>query len=225
MAGWYFRVLDALLSTVTSGEVRLKIGNKATNEGYGDGVAMWGTDGFIARPNAPDSRGACQVLALQDGNNYRCIGARDNRIADKVGTLAEGDRAIVTDAECRVLVKKATEAVTLYTAAQNGGASLMVTVSGEDDGTIQLIHGGGAYVTVDKDKIVASVGGKASITLNGDGSIQIIGTYIGLNAPGGNLGLVGPSGESPPAAPLASILAGPSGMAGVPAAHWTVSPV
>lgn len=223
MAGWYFRVLDALLSTVTSGEVRLKIGNKATNEGYGDGVAMWGTDGFIARPNAPDARGACQVLALQDGNNYRCIGARDNRIADKVGTLAEGDRAIVTDAECRVIVKKATEAVTLYTAAQNGGASIMATVSGEGDGTIQLIHGGGAYVTVDKDKIVASAGG-SSITIDA-GGVQVVGAYIGLNAPGGNLGLVGPQGEMPPAAPLASIVCGPSGMAGVPCAHWTVSPL
>lgn len=223
MAGWYFRVLDVLLSTVTSGEVRLKIGNKATNEGYGDGVAAWGTDGFIARPNAPDARGACQVLALQDGNNYRCIGARDNRIADKVGTLAEGDRAIVTDAECRVLVKKATEAVTLYTAAQNGGASIMVTVSGEDDGTIQLIHGGGAYVEVLKDKIVASAGG-SSITIDA-GGVQIVGAYIGLNAPGGNLGLLGPQGEMPPAAPLASIVCGPSGMAGVPCAHWTVSPL
>ncbi len=223
MAGWYFRVLDVLLSTVTSGEVRLKIGNKATNEGYGDGVAAWGTDGFIARPNAPDSRGACQVLALQDGNNYRCIGARHNRIADKVGTLAEGDRAIVTDAECRVLVKKATEAVTLYTASQDDGASIMVTVSGEGPGTIQLIHGGGAYVEVNKDKIVASAGG-SSITIDA-GGVQIVGAYIGLNAPGGNLGLVGPQGEMPPAAPVASLLCGPTGMAAVPCAHWTVSPL
>lgn len=220
---WYFRVLDALLSTVTSGEVRLRVGNHVTNEGWGDNVAMWGTDGFVARPNAPDGRGACQVLALQDGNGYRCIGSRDNRNADKVGALAEGDRAIVTDGECRVFVKKATESVTLYTAAQSDGASIMVTISGADD-TIQIMHGGGTYVEVKRDKLVLSAGGAASLTLNADGSIQLMGTYIGLNAPGGNLGLVGPQGEIPPAAPVASILCGPSGIAGAPALHWTVSP-
>jgi hypothetical protein len=217
------RILDVLLSTITNGEIRLRVGDKASNTGLSDNESMWSPDGFIGRPNAPDSRGACQVVAITDGQERRIVGCRDNRFADKVGTLAEGDRAIVTDGECRIMVKRADESVTMFTAAQSDGASMMVTMNGADD-TIQVVHGGGSYIEVKRDSIVLSAGG-ASLSLNADGTIQLLGTYIGLNAPGGNLGIVGPQGEIPPAAPMASIVCGPSGMAGAPALHWTVSPV
>lgn len=219
----FLRILDVLLSTVTNGEVRLRVGDHASNTGLSDSEAMWSPDGFIGRPNAPDSRGACQVVALTDGNVRRVVGCRDNRFIDKVGTLAEGDRVIVTDAACRVLIKKETASVALYTEAQSDNASMMINVHGADD-AIQLIHGGGSYVEVKRDKLVLSCG-KASLTLNADGSIQLLGTNIGLNAPSGNIGIVGPQGEIPPAPPMASILCGPSGMAGVPALHWTISPL
>lgn len=219
----FLRVLDVLLSTVTNGEVRLRVGDHASNTGLSDSEAMWSPDGFIGRPNAPDSRGACQVVALTDGNVRRVVGCRDNRFIDKVGTLAEGDRAIVTDGECRIMVKREDESVTLFTAAQSDGASMMVTMNGADD-TIQVVHGGGSYIEVKRDSIVLAAG-SASLTLNADGSIQLLGTNIGLNAPSGNIGIVGPQGEIPPAPPMASILCGPSGMAGVPALHWTISPL
>lgn len=217
------RCLDALDSSATGGVVRIKVGDAASNEGLSSDCGVWGTGGFVSRPDLPSSAGACEVLTVTDGNERRVIGTRDRRQADKVGTLDEGDRAIVGSSAARILVKKGESAVVQYTEATSDGSSIMTVLSGEED-KYQVIHGGGAYFELKRDSVAIGVG-KASIVLNKDGSIQLMGTYISLAAPGGNLGLVGPQGEQPPAAPVASILAGPTGMAGVPCLHWTVSPL
>lgn len=216
------RCLDVLDSTAENGVVRFKVGDAASNEGLTSDCGVWGTDGFVSRPDLPSTAGACQVLTVTDGHDRRVIGSRDSRNADKVGALEEGDRAIVGSSAARLFVKKGKKSVVLYTEDDDGGASMLINIEGES-GKIQIIHGGGASFEMSKDTIVLSAGG-SSLEIGPNG-ISAIGAHIGLNAMSGNLGIIGPQAESPPAAPLASIVCGPSGMAGVPCLHWTVSPV
>lgn len=216
------RCLDALDSSADNGVVRIKVGDAASNEGLSSDCGVWGTGGFVSRPDLPSSAGACEVLTVTDGNERRVIGTRDKRQADKVGTLEEGDRAIVGSSPARLFVKAGKKSVVLYTEDDDGGSSMLINIEGES-GKIQIIHGGGASFEMSKDTIVLSAGG-SSLEIGPKG-ISAIGAHIGLNAMSGNLGIIGPQGESPPLAPVASVLCGPTGMAGVPCLHWTVSPV
>ena len=216
------RCLDALDSTADNGVVRIKVGDAASNEGYSADCGVWGVGGFVSRPDLPSSAGACEVLTVTDGNERRVIGTRDKRHASKVGTLEEGDRAIVGSSPARLFVKAGKKSVVLYTEDDDGGSSMLINVEGES-GKIQIIHGGGASFEMSKDTIVLSAGG-SSIEIGPKG-ISAIGAHIGLNAMGINLGIIGAQGESPPMAPLSSVMCGPTSMAAVPCLHVTVSPV
>lgn len=216
------RCLDALDSTADNGVVRIKVGDAASNEGYSADCGVWGVGGFVSRPDLPSAAGACEVLTVTDGNERRVIGTRDKRQADKVGTLEEGDRAIVGSSPARLFVKAGKKSVVLYTEDDDGGSSMLINVEGES-GKIQIIHGGGASFEMSKDTIVLSAGG-SSLEIGPKG-ISAIGAHIGLNAMGINLGIIGAQGESPPMAPLSSVMCGPTSMAAVPCLHVTVSPV
>lgn len=215
------RCLDALDSTADNGVVRIKVGDAASNEGYSADCGVWGVGGFVSRPDLPSAAGACEVLTVTDGNERRVIGTRDKRHAPKVGTLEEGDRAIVGSSPARLFVKAGKKSVVLYT-EDDDGSSMLINVEGES-GKIQIIHGGGASFEMSKDTIVLSAGG-SSLEIGPKG-ISAIGAHIGLNAMGINLGIIGAQGESPPMAPLSSVMCGPTGMAAVPCLHVTVSPV
>lgn len=216
------RCLDALDSTADNGVVRIKVGDAASNEGYSADCGVWGVGGFVSRPDLPSAAGACEVLTVTDGNERRVIGTRDKRQADKVGALDEGDRAIVGSSPARLFVKAGKKSVVLYTEDDDGGSSMLINVEGES-GKIQIIHGGGASFEMSKDTIVLSAGG-SSLEIGPKG-VSVIGAHIGLNAMGINLGIIGAQGESPPMAPLSSVMCGPTGMAAVPCLHVTVSPV
>lgn len=137
-------VADVLVTSSTSGDVRVQVGNQATADGWANGLAMWGVWSVITRPKAPTAAGACQVVYLNDGNSKRGLASRDNRYASNAGTVDEGDTVIVTSGDAKVILDDSAQSVTLY--AKNGGQDLTVKVDGGND-TVKL-EANGATITI-----------------------------------------------------------------------------
>jgi hypothetical protein len=220
---------DVLSSEVNDAkELRLKLGDSQDEQGgvYAS-CAQWGTDGFISRPADPaDSgpgKGACQAIVAQDGNDVRCIATKDNRLNERYGELAPGDRAIVTIGTARVIVKNEGESINL--AVENGdGSGLMLQQMSGQSGTWQLLvpgSFGSAMVSVKSGEIVLCAGSGCGYLRLDQFGVHVHGPWFGANTGGGNLGTV--AGLVPPTG-VNSILKGPTGIAGTPAPNWTVSP-
>lgn len=209
-----FEVADVLGSEVVStGEVRVDLGDELSGDGWDKGVAMWGLDGFITRPNERSADGVCQALFVYDGNTRRVIGSRDNRFAQQAGALAPGDRAIVTDGPARFFLKRETDTISLYT--EHGGTSMAATLDGST-GTISLFNASGCVIEMRDSEIVLAAGG-TMLVLNADG-LAVFGKHCALNTGGGNLGTLGPI---PPPVATNAILYGASSLE-IPSTKWTV---
>lgn len=213
-----------LLSTELgdSGEIRVKIGDSARDIGAYDGASWWGTPGFIARPKSPDSDGACQAIVNIEGSNVRIVGQRDNRLTSKYGQLAEGDSAIVGYGNAALIVKDASDSVSLVTANHASNDETMIVQLNGQKGELTVMIGGGSGTSMLKIKsgrIVLAVDNGGSITIDSQG-VHITGNTFDCATGGGNLGVLGPI--APPAG-VFSILAGPSGDAAQPSTKWVVS--
>lgn len=225
-----FGTADIIETLAVEGEIRVKIGSAADGLGYASGLPMYGPDGYIGKPNAPSSNGdACQALYIVDGDGRIVVATRDNRYADKVGEMAPGDRAIVTDGEARVLIKREDDAVHIMSKNQVASKTMMWSMHGAD-GTIQVYNGGGCWIEMKGSVLtIGSSDGSSTTTLmvtpNG---VQINGPNFMCCTAGGHLGLVAPPTPGFPGAPPVvganSIVMGPTGMAGVGSAKWTVAP-
>ncbi len=216
-------VADILASSVEDGEVRVNLGYAATGKGIGAEQAYWGLDGFFSRPNdpKPDGSEAAMALYIVDGEDKRVVASRDNRFADKVGDMQPGDRAIVTDADARVLIKKNGNSVTLYTVSEPDNTDIQVHL----DGASGFLEGrcGGSWIKLTNDKVtIGAAGGKCIITVSAKG-VQIDGENFICATAGGMLGVIAPM-VPPPPAPAGSILFGPVGATGLPSTRWTVAP-
>ena len=218
-------VLDVLSSTADDGEVRCKLGYALDSRGVSASSHAWGMDGFVSRPNDPTAEGAAMAFYLQDANRRYVLASKDNRFADKVGTMDPGDRAIVTDGEARIFVKQQRDAVSLYTVNQVVDQSMLFDMGGLEGKTKWT--NGKCFIEMIDDGVKASVSigisGGASITLFEDGTVSIDGAYFNCATGGGRLGVLAPQTPGPPA-PLGSILFGPAGQVGVASAGWTVTP-
>lgn len=209
---------DITTTTVTDGEVRANIGESTDGTGVASDAIIYGIDGFVSRPSDADARGAAQCVYLNDGNSRRIIAANDNRFADKVGELKPGDRAIVSDCDARIFLKKETSAVVHYTVNQKTNASMIFEVNGQD-GEIRIVNGKSAIIVKDGEIIITN--GKTAILADDDGFF-VNGAHCGLNTNGGNLGTM--AADIPPIAPAMSVLTGVTGMAGAPSMKWTIAP-
>jgi hypothetical protein len=211
-------VADVLSVSTETGEVRHGLGNLETGRGIAAEVAYWGPWGFISVPPAPADGAAAMAWYWQDGNEKRILGFHDNRYTDRVGELAPGDSAIVTDGEARVMVKRERDLVTLYSQNRATGYSMAVTVDAEG-GIVQLLNGE-TSIELHADKIVLSVSGGGSLVLDKSGA-HIGGTWLAVNTAGGHLGVLPPG--VPPVVGVQSVVAGPTGVAGVGSTRWTVT--
>ena len=128
----YIGSADVLTSETKNGEVRVNIGDKLDNNvGLASSAPVWGLDGFISRPSDADADGATQALYYQEGNQRRVVAMRNNRVADKVGALEPGDRAIVSSGNARFFLKDAKDVVSLYT--ESATTSIYCALSGDDE--------------------------------------------------------------------------------------------
>jgi len=191
---------DVLDTDADDGEVRATLGNAALGVGYFKEAPFYTVDGFISRPNQPTANGdAAQALYLVDGDGRIVIGTRDNRFAENVGQLEEGDRAIVTDGEARVLIKKEGDKVILYTVNEPADKSMIVEMDGAG-GTLKLMNGG-SWIEISDDKIViGAAGGLSMMTLDADG-LQVDGGAFNCMTQGGVLGALTPPTPGTPGIP------------------------
>ena len=208
---------NVLQSVHKGGEARLTIGDAQTSEGEAQSMPMWGLPGFVSMPDAPDDAGACQVLYLDDGPHRIGVAFRDNRYADKSGSPKPGDRMITSSGNARLMIKRADDSTTMYTAnAPDGGSSMIITQNGKTG--VTTIVNGKALVSIKTDEIIFTAGG-TSLKID-SGGCTIFGKHIALNSGSGNLGMLGP-GAPPPG--IGSLIVGPSGMIGAPSLRWTAA--
>lgn len=217
-----YDVLGAELAA--SGEIRLKLGDAKTGKGVVDDVALWGTDGFVSMPEAAEDGEACSALYVRAGNLRRAIGTKDNRTLSKYGDLKPGDKAIVSSGDARVIVKRATHTIDLFTlnSDDGSGSPVMLQVSGKQGSITALAagNGGTAMLKIKAGKIALAVDGGGSLLVNAQG-VTVNGKHFAANTATGNLGTIA---GAPPQPGVNSILAGLTGMTGVPSAGWTISP-
>lgn len=228
-----FLTADVVGVDVSSGEVRLKLGDAFSARGFAQEVPSYGPDGFIGCPSLPDAEGnAAQACYYQDGDQYVCVGVRDNRIAEKAGSLEPGDRAIITDGPARVLVKNGTSTIALYTeseveAVPGTGKGIIFAMSGEDSRTTIRCAGcefsmgvvdGSPEITM-----TASNGAQSSsIRLSAARGLEVEAPGINLDSPGFvTIGLVG--GTVRPVVGAMSAVVGPVGMTAVGAAKVAIA--
>lgn len=218
----YFDRGDVVLSTAEKGQVRVNLGDVDRKTGYGVSTPVWGPDGYLARPNDPES-GACQALYLTDGQNRRAVAFCDNRFAAQAGTLAPGDRMIVSSQAARFYLRNADNRIGFYTEAQSepptGGKGMLFDMSGKD-GVIQ-IRCGGASITLDGQKgtitlCAAGPSGASTLVLDAVNGFQALAGIVNLDAPFVTVGLTS-AGTRPGTPGLDTALVGPTGQAGLPA--------
>ena len=212
-----FSQADVTLSEQEDGEVRVNIGNVIDGTGLGAGVAAWGVDGFVGMPNLPSDGQCCVALVLEDGNQQRCIGFKDNRFASKAGELQPGDRAIVSDCGARFLLKQATSSISLFAENEADDDNAMIVNLNGQEGSLTLAVSATTF-RLEKDRIVMAAGG-TMVQLDSTG-FNVFGKHCNLATGGGNFGTVG---VLPPPQGVSSILAGVTGMAGAPSTKWTVA--
>lgn len=214
--------LDILSSEQRGGELRVSLGDKSLEEGAIGDATLWGIDGFYSRPLDPDDRGACMGLFLFEGNNRRVFATKDNRITAKYGDLSPGDRAIVTDGDARIIVKRDGDSVSVVTKNHADNDELMIQQLNGDSGEFVIMIGGakGTAMLKIKSGTIALVAGGSSLMVDEDG-VTINGKRFNCNTGGGNLGTIGPVA---PQQVANSLLYGPMGQTGVAAPNWVVSP-
>lgn len=81
-------------SRATNGEIRFNLGDSTKGTGIDRNVPFFGIDGFLSRPNDPDSLGAAQVYFAVEGDERIAIGTRDRRYLSTLEPLDPGDRMI-----------------------------------------------------------------------------------------------------------------------------------
>ena len=202
-------------------ELRGNVGDAVTNDGWGQGVGIWAPEGFSGVPNEPSSDGAARVLVLRDGNQSYGIGFKDNRNVGRYAARDPGDRCIVTDAECRFLMARETQSITLYTKGSTGDPQLIQLGGTANDAIILDVGGpnGTAHLEMKSGEVNITAGGKACIQIKGD-QVNIFGEICWIAAGRTAIGQV--AGAPPPIGANSAVV-GPSGMTGIPSTSCTIA--
>lgn len=215
---------DILSVTLEEGELRVALGDSATNVAEIPDATFWALDGFFSRPKPPDENGACQALYERSGNAWRIVGTKDNRLVEKYGELADGDRAIVGYSSARIIIKDASDSITLLTqnhATGNGDATMLAQLSGKNGEWVIMVGGadGTALFKMKSGMIHMAVEG-ASFTLDKDGP-HFTGKNADIATGGGNLGTIA---GVPPAPGVNAVTMGAVGQTAVGSTKWVVAP-
>jgi len=163
---------DVVGVDIVDSEVRLRVGDATKEQGWSKDAAIYGLAGFVSVPLPPENGEAAQALCLDSGNSRRVIATRDNRLASKAGALKPGDAAIFCDNEARLLLKRDTDTISLYSKNANTDQSMLAAVNGQD-GVISLVNGE-AFLEIGADYV--SMGVKDGCTIKiGKDSVDVFG--------------------------------------------------
>lgn len=209
---------DVLGGRAEAGEVRINLGDARTGAGFSVDASVWGPWGYIARPAPPNDDGCARGWYQITGNQHRVFGMYDVRFAARVGELKDGDIAIVTLGNARLLFKAADDCVSVYTVSAPDDKDMHVTLNGKA-GTLTL-QVAGAFIEVTNDRISMAVSGGGTLMLDATG-LHVSGTTFDANTAGGRLGKLVCSAPTPNPAHGIDAVAGP---AAVPSVTWFRDP-
>jgi hypothetical protein len=202
-------VADVLGTEIVDGELRFRIGDAAKAKGYSQDHGMYGLDGFISSPLPPDEDGsACQCIYLNDGHERIVVGTRDNRLREKVGAMAPGDRAVIGHGSARMLIKYESDTICFYAENAKADGQAMLNSMDAKNG-VTLVQNGGAFMQMKKDEIILAVNGGGALRISADGvqcaggAIQMVSSMIQLGDMGG--------GTNPPPSPTNAVAVGVAG--------------
>lgn len=181
-------LLDILYSVANDNEARLQVGDLATGKGVGQDVAFLSADGFLGLPNPPAAGAAGQAIVLTLGNDRFVIASLDGRYTAVLGTMAPGDRAIVSNCDARLKLSQAGNSIALsstnMTVALDGAGGTVTASNGSTE--LQLTStsasmsvAGGGSVTVDAAATVLRFGG-VIMTLSAAGIAFVVPAVVGL---------------------------------------------
>lgn len=222
MAEEDFDFVDVMDSASIDGEIKVSVGSATENVSWTKDCPVLGMDGFYSVPYPKDDFGAAQALVWNDGNTQYVLSCWDSRSISQVGALQPGDRAIATRGEARIILKEASDSVSILSRANGvdpeGNPNMGISVDGSND-AISLYLGSSIIQITEKSIMISA--GATQLVLDEDG-VQINGKYFACNTGGGCLGLLAPGATPPPV--TNSILYGPLGQAGVASMSWTIKP-
>lgn len=158
--------------------------------------------GVTAIPYPTDDNGNAQgVVVKVPGIDGVLVGARDTRTANVVGKMRPGDTALHStgpEQAAQVHCKEETRTVVAATKGSDG-KSIVLVLDGKND-KIQLTAKGAVIEISEKQTVITSPGGGASIMLTSGGQIVLNGTImLGGVAPKGPIAVM--VGGSPAPAP------------------------
>lgn len=192
-------IADCLSTTVdpTTFSILAQVGNASSPEVYSDNNEIWSPPGLISIPagitKIPTSV-APQLVYLERPDQNIVIGHKDTRLQDIIGTLQPGETCLfgggaTGTAQGRILIK-ADGGINLYTTVGNaaGNNGLGMFLSAAQD-TIQITtSGGNAYVANPSSVTLMTNGAASGITLNTDGTANLIATK-GLQIDGASISI------------------------------------
>lgn len=210
---------DITAPFATNGEIRCNIGRLPSGQGISASCPVYGVWGIFSMPAEPTQGECAQAIYSKQQNWSAIFGIRDNRLRDRVGELTPGDVMVCTLGEARIIIKRQSDSVTIYTAnQQDGDKSMMVHLNGAS-GEILLVNGGTKYSqTTSKFEMVVNGGG--SLVIDGQG-VRVGGPQFNADCGAGTFGLL-PGGVRPVVG-VNSVLGGVSGFAGLPSSAWVVA--
>jgi hypothetical protein len=203
---------DILGSTkgAETGTILLQTGDVGTGFTETDSVEYWQTSGIYSCPPSPTpGKSATQACVIRRGDTDICIATRDLRGQSLAGDVGPGETMIFAAgadgaSQGRMLLKN-DSSVNIYTKSNPGAQGMAIMLTPSSD-TFSINTAAGTSIVGTPTSLTLTVGA-ASLTLNSDGSIQLVGTgqvqvdgssiLLGSQAvPGVNSALVGPTGIS-----------------------------
>jgi hypothetical protein len=134
--------------------------------------------GFFGRPlDAADGAGAV-FLHFSDGDEVHAVALQDPRDASKIPPHSKGSAGVYNSAGQFLLLDHDQETGTWYVPIDGGIRAHVITVGKDGNGKeiVELSHANGSCVTMLDDAItVAGPGGKGSLWIDADGTINIAG--------------------------------------------------
>lgn len=199
---------DVVGVDIVDSEARLRLGDAVREEGWAKDVPMFGLAGFVSAPLPPENGESAQALYVRSGNRLRVIGTRDNRIATKAGSLQPGDSAIFCDNEARLLLKRDTDTISMYSVNQSTDQSMLAAVNGAD-GVISLVNGE-AFIEIGADYIALGVKDGCTVKIGKD-SVDVFGNAFQAATNQVFLAWQAPGTVMPPPVPTNAVAVGVAG--------------
>lgn len=178
-----------------NGALSLNLGSSTSPVTYSTGAELWQTFGFASLPSNPTSgKSSAQVLSFERNVDI-AFAARDLRSTKIYGELKTGETCVYStgptgNSTNRFFLKddgtKATQTMMCQAGNTASGNPVMVQISSEDGGKVNIAAGDNAAIVLDSNGIQFAT--KGVLQLGGTGDLALVGKSLALNGSNVSLG-------------------------------------